>query len=98
MYLPPYSPDLNPIEEAFLFIKAYLWHFGNRFRQDVVSNWKELPLMFLYEALDEILPEHAKSWMRHSGYIWLCHCCIIISRKKYFFQNINPYAHSLLGM
>ena len=69
MYLPPYSLDLNPIEEAFSFIKAYLQRFGDQFHQDVASNRKELPLMFLYEALDEILPEHAKSWMRHLGYI-----------------------------
>ena len=69
MYLLPYSPDLNPIEEVFSFIKAYLRRFGDRFRQDVASNQKELPLMFLYEALDEISAEHAKGWMRHSGYI-----------------------------
>lgn len=24
MYLPPYSPDLNPIEESFSFVKAFL--------------------------------------------------------------------------
>jgi len=24
IYLPPYSPDLNPIEEAFSYVKAYL--------------------------------------------------------------------------
>ena len=24
IYLPPYSPDLNPIEEAFSYIKYYL--------------------------------------------------------------------------
>ena len=27
IYLPPYSPDLNPIEQAFLSIKVWLqWH------------------------------------------------------------------------
>jgi len=24
MFLPPYSPDLNPIEEAYSFVKQYL--------------------------------------------------------------------------
>jgi DDE superfamily endonuclease len=69
MYLPPYSPDLNPIEEAFSFVKSYLRRHGDRFRHAVASKKKELPLMFLYEALDQITPDHAKGWMRHSGYL-----------------------------
>ena len=24
MYLPPYSPDLNPLDEAFSYVKQYL--------------------------------------------------------------------------
>ena len=30
MYLPPYSPDLNPIEESFAELKAFIkrsWHY-----------------------------------------------------------------------
>jgi len=69
MYLPPYSPDFNPIEEAFSFIKAYVWHHGARLWEAVASKAQELPPMFLYEALDQIKPEHAKGWMKNSGYL-----------------------------
>lgn len=30
LYLPPYSPDLNPIEQAFSRLKAHLRRFGAR--------------------------------------------------------------------
>jgi transposase len=33
LYLPPYSPDLNPIEEAFAKIKALLRRVGPRTRE-----------------------------------------------------------------
>jgi len=69
MYLPLYSPDLNPIEEAFSFIKAYLRRHGDHFCAAVASKEKELPLMFLYEALDQVMPEHAKGWMKDCGYL-----------------------------
>lgn len=68
MYLPPYSPDLNPIEESFSFVKAYIQRHGARFRADVASKQGERPLMFLYEALDQITPRHARGWMKDCGY------------------------------
>jgi len=30
LYPPPYSPDLNPIEQAFSKLKAHLWRVGAR--------------------------------------------------------------------
>jgi hypothetical protein len=69
MYLPPYSPDLNPIEEVFSFIKAYLRCHGDRFRAAIASKEKELPLRFLYEVLDQVKPKHAKGWMKDCGYL-----------------------------
>ena len=30
LYLPPYSPDLNPIEKAFSKIKGFLRQIGTR--------------------------------------------------------------------
>jgi len=30
LFLPPYSPDLNPIEMAFAQLKAHLWRIGAR--------------------------------------------------------------------
>lgn len=31
IYLPPYSPDLNPIEEAFSYVKAHIRRHGQEF-------------------------------------------------------------------
>lgn len=69
VYLPAHSPDLNPIEEAFSFVKGYIWRHGERFREAVASKEYDLPFIFLYEALDQITPEMAQGWMRHAGYI-----------------------------
>jgi transposase len=37
LYLPPYSPDLNPIEEAFSKVKALLRGAGARSREALVE-------------------------------------------------------------
>lgn len=37
LFLPPYSPDLNPIEQAFSKLKAHLRHFGARTYDDLID-------------------------------------------------------------
>jgi transposase len=37
LYLPPYSPDLNPIEEAFAKLKALLRKAGARIREALIE-------------------------------------------------------------
>src|SRR3712207_6911932 len=37
VYLPPYSPDLNPIEEAFAKLKALLRKAGARTREALIE-------------------------------------------------------------
>ena len=37
LYLPPYSPDLNPIEEAFSKVKRFLRQIGARTRGALVE-------------------------------------------------------------
>ena len=52
VYLPPYSPDLNPIKECFSFVKAYIWRSGNAFR-DIVEGGDPIdPFLYLYNVLD----------------------------------------------
>jgi transposase len=58
MFLPPYSPDLNPIEQAFSVIKSYL----RRYCYDV-------SLSVIGAACRSITPEKAKGFFRASGYI-----------------------------
>jgi len=60
VFLPSYSPDLNPIEEAFSKIKALLRKVGARTREALVEG--------MAEALASVTPEDARGWFRHCGY------------------------------
>ena len=63
IYLPAYSPDFNPIEEAFSFIKAWL----QRHKSHYISP-EQLPAL-IHAAISEITPELAMVWMQDCGYI-----------------------------
>ena len=68
-YLPPYSPDLNPIEESFAYLKAYLQHHGPAFQHAVDTKDQGALLMFLHSTLATISPAHCEGWMTHSRYL-----------------------------
>ncbi len=59
-FLPAYSPDLNPIEEAFSKIKALLRKAAARTREELVEA--------MGEALSAITPRDAAGWFAHCGY------------------------------
>ena len=60
LYLPPYSPDLNPIEQAFAKLKSLL----RRQEERTVAGLKA----FLGQALDLFSPEECQNYLCHSGY------------------------------
>ncbi len=60
MYLPPYSPDLNPIEEAFAKLKALLRRAGARTRAALIE------AMGL--ALNAVTASDARGFFEHRGY------------------------------
>lgn len=60
LYLPPYSPDFNPIEEAFSKIKNLLRKAGARVREVLVE--------VIGEALCEVTEEDARAFFEHCGY------------------------------
>jgi hypothetical protein len=63
-YLPPYSPNLNPIEEAFSKIKHWL-----RCHQDYYCMTMEDGILFdMFEVMDIITPEDAEGYFIHAGY------------------------------
>ena len=63
-YLPPYSPDLNPIEEAFSKIKAFIHRNG-----DVFLSAENAAIFYdMYVALDVITSEDAIGYFIHAGY------------------------------
>ncbi len=59
-HLPPYSPDLNPIEMAFSKLKAWLRKLAPRTVPDLVGwlGW----LLHLYD------PAECLNYIRHAGY------------------------------
>jgi hypothetical protein len=63
-YLPPYSPDLNPIEEAFSKIK----HFLRRHQDYYLATTDDGILYDMYEVMDIITPEDAAGYYGHAGY------------------------------
>ncbi len=60
LYLPPYSPDLNPIEQVFSKIK-------NELRRRRLRNCDELWNAF-GQSLDWLTPTQAGNYFRHAGY------------------------------
>ena len=60
-YLPPYSPDLNPIEEAFSKVKTFLRSAAPRTLDDHSTA--------LWAALGTITPQDAAGWFAHAGYL-----------------------------
>ncbi len=60
LFLPSYSPDLNPIEEAFAKIKALVRKEGARVREVLVEA--------IGRALAAVTPEDAAGWFAHAGY------------------------------
>jgi len=62
-YLPPYSPDYNPIEEAFSKIKAFIRRNEDCFSADVNG------LIYdMYIAMDVITASDAEGYFIHAGY------------------------------
>jgi len=61
-FLPPYSPDLNPIEEAFSKIKAWIRRHADELSHDDGIFYD------LLLALDVITADDACSYIHHSGY------------------------------
>lgn len=59
-YLPPYSPDLNPIENAFAKLKSRLRAAGKR----TVGELED----YLGELCDAFAPDECRNYFRHCGY------------------------------
>jgi transposase len=60
LFLPSYSPDLNPIEEAFSKIKQLVRKVDARTREALVEA--------IERALAAVTPEDAAGWFAHAGY------------------------------
>jgi hypothetical protein len=63
-FLPPYSPDLNPIEEAFSKVKYFL-----RANDPYVQVIEESEIEDILAAFASITQADSYGWITHSGYI-----------------------------
>jgi transposase len=61
LYLPPYSPALNPIEHAFAKLKALL---RTAARRTVDALWRAIG-----HALDAFSPAECARYLAHAGYV-----------------------------
>ena len=60
LFLPPYSPDLNPIELCWSKLKSTLKDFGARTRDGLDRAIKR--------AMDLVGADDAAAWFKHCGY------------------------------
>jgi transposase len=60
LYLPPYSPDLNPIEQLFAKLKALLRKAATRTRDAL---WEEIGRL-----TDRFSPAECENYIRNCGY------------------------------
>lgn len=60
IYLPPYSPDLNPIEKCWSKIKTYLRKSKARTREELEKAFREALLL--------VTEEDAQGWFKSCGY------------------------------
>jgi len=60
LFLPAYSPDLSPIEEAFSKLKAYLRRVGARTHEALFDA--------IAQALLTVTAQDARGWFTHCGY------------------------------
>jgi transposase len=61
IFLPAYSPDFNPIEEAFSKIKAILKKVAARAREELIEA--------VGRALEAVGRQDAWGWFAHCGYV-----------------------------
>ena len=60
IFLPPYSPDLNPIEQVFAKLKALLRKAAER---TVEATWRRIG-----QLLDHFTPKECANYLANSGY------------------------------
>jgi len=61
-FIPPYSPDLNPIEECFSKVKAFLKEHDNEMQADNIEDC-------VMQAFCTISSDDCAGWFHHAGYM-----------------------------
>jgi transposase len=61
VYLPPYSPDLNPIEPGWALQKQHVRKYAPRFPAALRR--------IARRARFRVTPRHCRRWLEHAGYL-----------------------------
>lgn len=61
-YLPTYSPDLNPIEECFSKLKAFVKAYSKTSIEELVE--------LLVKAFDRVTLQNIWGWFKHAGVVY----------------------------
>jgi transposase len=69
LFLPTYSPDYNPIEEAFSYVKHSLRRNQQYVDQEMGRGDDFDVVNVLLEIVYSITRRNAEGWFRHSNYI-----------------------------
>ncbi|KAF8593029.1 hypothetical protein BDV93DRAFT_458883 [Ceratobasidium sp. AG-I] len=72
LFLPPYSPDFNPIESAFSAIKYHIRRHGDIAREAMVQDGVQYDnietIMFLINSVFSVTAQDASGWFHSCGY------------------------------
>ena len=96
LYLPPYSPDYNPIKDFFSASKAFLHHNVVDFQLAVESGEADTPFNFLYQIVEEVRKVNPRGWFQHAHYVWRASaggkvwwvCCFHLLSKLLYAPNV----------
>jgi len=72
IFLPPYSPDYNPIELAFSAIKSRIRRGGSMMQMFMSlgnGNEQNLVIAELFKHVFAITEDDAKGWFEHCNYV-----------------------------
>jgi len=70
LYLSPYSPDFNPIEEAFSCIKAWIRSHRDEVLVEMQQGPESRPYEILWEAVfGSVTIDKVHGWFRDCGYL-----------------------------
>ncbi len=72
LFLPPYSPDLNPIKQVFAKLRTLLRKAGKR---SVKATWQRIG-----QLLDAFQPAECTNYIRNSGYASIQDDHVLMSR------------------
>jgi transposase len=64
LFLPPYSPAFNPIEECFSAIKKWIHRYGMELKSLGFDDYS-----LVHQAFEAVTASQCLGWIHHAGYL-----------------------------